>query len=105
MIARALAQDTALILLDEPTTHLDIYHKASVLKMLKSIVKTSAKSILFSTHEIALALQLCDKILIVQKEKSSFGTPSELIQKGCFSNLFESDLISFDSQTASFKIN
>lgn len=105
MIARALAQNTALILLDEPTTHLDIYHKASVLKMLKSIVKTSDKSILFSTHEIALALQLCDKILIVQKEKSSFGTPSELIQKGCFSNLFESDLISFDPQTASFKIN
>lgn len=105
MIARALAQDTSLIILDEPTTHLDIYHKAYVLKMLKNIVKTTTKSIVFSTHEIALALQLCDKILIVQKEKSTFGTPSELIRQGSFSDLFESDLISFDPQTASFKIN
>ncbi len=105
MIARALAQDTSLILLDEPTTHLDIYHKAYVLKLLKNIAKTTAKSIVFSTHEIALALQLCDKILILQKEKSSFGTPKQLIQQGSFSDLFESDLISFDPQSASFKIN
>ena len=105
MIARALAQDTSLILLDEPTTHLDIYHKAYVLKMLKNIVKTTTKSIVFSTHEIALALQLCDKILIVQKDKSTFGTPTELIKQGSFSDLFESDLISFDPKTASFKIN
>lgn len=104
MIARALAQDTALILLDEPTTHLDIYHKAYVLKMLKNIVKTTNKSIVFSTHEIALALQLCDKIIIIQKERSLFGTPEELINQGIFSNLFGSDLISFDPQTASFKI-
>lgn len=105
MIARALAQDTALIILDEPTTHLDIYHKAYVLKMLKNIAKTTAKSIVFSTHEIALALQLCDKVLILKKEKSNFGTPKELIQQGRFSDLFESDLITFDPQTASFKIN
>lgn len=105
MIARALAQDTSLIILDEPTTHLDIYHKASVLKLLKDIVSNSKKAIVFSTHEIALALQLCDKILIVEKEKSTFGTPSELIEQGSFSDLFGSDLISFDPQTASFKIN
>lgn len=105
MIARALAQDTSLILLDEPTTHLDIYHKAYVLKMLKNIASTTAKSIVFSTHEIALALQLCDKILILQKDKSTFGTPQELIKQGSFSDLFEGDLISFDPQTASFKIN
>ena len=105
MIARALAQDTSLIILDEPTTHLDIYHKASVLKLLKNIVSNSEKAIVFSTHEIALALQLCDKILIVEKEKSTFGTPSELIEQGSFSDLFGSDLISFDPQTASFKIN
>lgn len=105
MIARALAQDTALILLDEPTTHLDIYHKAYVLKLLKNIVKTTEKAIVFSTHEIALAIQLCDKILIVEKEKSTFGTPSELIKQQSFSSLFSDDLISFDPQTASFKIN
>ncbi|EKF56455.1 iron-chelate-transporting ATPase [Galbibacter marinus] len=105
MIARALAQDTSLILLDEPTTHLDIYHKAYVLKMLKNIVKTTTRSIVFSTHEIGLALQLCDKIVILQKEKSIFGTPEELIKQEVFSDLFGSDLISFDPQTASFKIN
>ncbi len=62
MIARALAQDTDLIILDEPTTHLDMYHKAFILKLLQNLVKETKKTILFSSHEIDLAIQLCDKI-------------------------------------------
>lgn len=104
MIARALAQDTSLIILDEPTTHLDMYHKAYVLNLLKKLAKTTRKSILFSTHEIDLAIQLSDKLLVITENASVFGTPKELIEQQVFSSLFPDDLIVFDEKSASFKV-
>ncbi|MCJ7758009.1 MAG: ABC transporter ATP-binding protein [Gillisia sp.] len=104
LIARALAQDTPLVILDEPTTHLDIYHQAYVLKLLKSLSFQTKKSILFSTHEINLALQLCDRIILMEKNYVTIGSPSELIENDVFSNLFPSDLIVFDKISNSFKI-
>jgi len=104
LIARALAQDTPLVILDEPTTHLDIYHQAYVLKLLKSLSFQTKKSILFSTHEINLALQLCDRIILMEKNHVTIGSPSELIENDVFSNLFPSDLIVFDKISNSFKI-
>lgn len=105
MIARALAQDTQLILLDEPTTHLDLYHKVQILKLLKYIAHKTNKTILFTTHEIEIAIQLCDKMLILEGQQSTFGSPCELIQMKSFENLFPSDTITFDSQTGSFRVN
>ena len=104
LIARALAQDTPFIILDEPTTHLDMYHQAYVLKLLKKLTTETNKSILFATHEINLALQLCDKIIIMENDKVIAGTPKELIEKNSFSNIFPSDLIYFDNESVSFKI-
>lgn len=102
LIARALAQDTPIIILDEPTTHLDIYHRASILKLLKNLSKN--KTILFSTHEIDLAIQLSDKMVVMTPEKTFFGDPCELIEEGCFSALFPKNLIDFDGETGSFRI-
>lgn len=104
MISRALAQDTPLIILDEPTTHLDIYHKAYVLKLLKRIAAETSKTILFSTHEIDLAIQLCDKMLVMNERATMFGNPCELIEKGGFSDLFPDNLINFDPLTGIFRI-
>ena len=104
MIARALAQDTALILLDEPTTHLDLYHKVQILKLLKSIAGETDKTILFTTHEIEMAIQLCDKMLLLDGLTNPFGEPCELITKGVFERLFPSNMVSFDSKTGSFRI-
>jgi iron complex transport system ATP-binding protein len=104
LIARALAQDTTLILMDEPTTHLDMFHKVYVLKLLKSIVKSSSKSILFASHEINLALQLCDKIILINHHKVDFGTPKELISKGAFDTLFPKDYIAFDENSGTFRM-
>lgn len=104
LIARALAQDTPLILMDEPTTHLDMFHKAYVLQLLKSIVKNSQKSILFASHEINLALQLCDKIILIDNHKVLSGSPSELIKKGAFNTLFPADFIVFDEISQSFRM-
>lgn len=104
LIARALAQDTPLILMDEPTTHLDMFHKAYVLQLLKSIVKTSQKSILFASHEINLALQLCDKIILIDNHSVASGSPSELIKKGAFNTLFPEDFIVFDEVSKTFRM-
>ncbi len=104
MIARALAQDSSLIILDEPTTHLDMYHKAYILKLLQKLVKDTNKTILFSSHEIDLAIQLCDKLIIMFENKVIIDTPKNHIKQGNFNSLFPKDLIIFDHSTNTFKI-
>lgn len=104
LIARAMVQDTPIILLDEPTTHLDLYHKVQILKLLQKLAKEHQKTILFTTHEIDLAIQLCDKILILDGATNPFGQPCKLIKNGDFDRLFPSDMIRFDSDTGSFKV-
>ncbi len=104
MIARALAQDTDLIILDEPTSHLDMYHKAYILKLLQKLAKDTGKTILFSSHEIDLAIQLCDSMIVMSKNKIVSDTPCHLIEKGAFTDLFPKDLIVFDEKTGSFRV-
>lgn len=103
-IARALAQDTPVIILDEPTTHLDIYHRAYVLKLLKKLASEAQKTILFSTHEIDLAIQLSDKILIMATHETYFDEPCKLIEEGRFEALFPKETIDFDKNTGRFII-
>ncbi|SFW57234.1 iron complex transport system ATP-binding protein [Sinomicrobium oceani] len=104
MIARAIAQDTSLVILDEPTTHLDVYHKTYILKLLRDLAHTTQKSILYSSHEIDLSIQLCDKMLVMLGQRADFGTPCELIERGTFRELFPPDLIEFDPNTGTFRI-
>ncbi|NJX16225.1 ABC transporter ATP-binding protein [Tamlana crocina] len=104
MIARALAQDTDLIVLDEPTTHLDMYHKAYILKLLQKLAKDTGKTILFSSHEIDLAIQLCDTLIVMTNNNVVSGQPCQLIQANVFENLFPKDLIAFDEKTGTFRV-
>lgn len=104
MIARALAQDTDLIILDEPTTHLDMYHKAYVLKLLQKLAKETGKTILFSSHEIDLAIQLCDRLVVMTETNVISDEPCNLISDGTFNTLFPKDLIAFDEKTGSFRV-
>lgn len=104
MIARALAQDTALIFMDEPTTHLDMYHKAYVLQLLKKLTQETKKAIVFASHEINLALQLCDKIILINESKVIQGKPDKLVEDGVFQTLFPEEIIQFHPETKSFQI-
>ena len=104
LIARALAQDTAVMILDEPTSHLDMYHKAQVLKLLKELSLQTQKAIIFATHEINLALQLCDSIILMKPKAVIQDSPQQLIQKGHFESIFPADLIVFDPVTETFRI-
>ena len=104
LIARALAQDTPIMMLDEPTTHLDLYHKVQVLKTMKRIAREYGKTVVYTTHEIDLAIQLCDQMLIMDSTGYHFGAPCEHIENKSFQHLFPPDLIGFDSRTGTFKI-
>lgn len=104
LIARAIAQDTPVILLDEPTTHLDVYHKAYLLNLLKRLAFETQKTILFSTHEIDFAIQTCDKMMVMKENGFEFGRPKELIQCRAFSSLFPDDLLLFDTKTGTYQI-
>lgn len=104
LIARALAQDTPLILLDEPTTHLDIQNRIRVLMLLKKLVSQEGKTILFSSHEVELALQVCDKIIVLQQKDSFMDTPENLINNGRMNDLFSEEFLRFDTRQKRFLI-
>ena len=104
LVARALAQDTPLIILDEPTTHLDLLHKVALFKLLKKLTQETQKCILFSTHDIDMAIQLSDEMIIMTPEKVEQDEPCNFISKGSFNTLFQDEHISFDSEKGKFVI-
>ena len=105
LIARALAQDTPLIILDEPTTHLDLFHKVSVFKLLKKLSQETNKCILFSTHDIDLAIQLSDEMIVMTEDLVIQDQPCNLITKGIFNTLFKDSSITFDGEKGKFVIS
>jgi iron complex transport system ATP-binding protein len=105
LIARALAQDTPLIILDEPTTHLDLFHKVSIFKLLKKLSQETNKCILFSTHDIDLAIQLSDEMIVMSESSVEQDQPCNLITKGIFNTLFKDSSITFDGEKGKFIIN
>lgn len=79
-IARALAQETAVLLLDEPTSHLDLKHQVRIFDLLKQLQHQREKTILLVTHDINLARQYCDRVLLLGSEGKSFqGSPEEVL--------------------------
>lgn len=105
LIARALAQDTEIIILDEPTAHLDIHHTFKVFSLLKNLVKSTQKTIIISTHEVNLALQLADEFILLSEKKIYSGTSEKLINSNAFEKLFPRELISFNKNLGQFIIN
>ena len=86
MIARALAQDTSLIILDEPTSHLDLKNKIEVLDLLQKI-SLSGKGVLISTHEIQLSSSVCNNYWCMDFGREVLiGKPAELIESGEIQN-------------------
>ncbi|KDN56096.1 ABC transporter ATP-binding protein [Flavobacterium seoulense] len=105
LVARALAQDTPLIILDEPTTHLDLLHKVALFKLLKKLTQETQKCILFSTHDIDMAIQLSDEMIIMTPGTVVQDQPCNLISKGSFNNLFKDEHIVFDPEKGKFVIS
>ncbi len=106
MIARVLSQDVDLIILDEPTAHLDLSNRMEVLLLLKSLAHEFGKGILLSTHELGLALQVSDRIWMVNNQQQVISDiPEELIRTGWLDRVFGNEKISFHPWSASFEVS
>lgn len=97
-IARSLVQESRIILLDEPTAFLDIENKALITKLLKDIAHNERRSVIFSTHDLPLAIKMCDKIWIMGDYGFIEGNPEELIKKGAFDKIFKDSVLRFNPQ-------
>ncbi|AUC22851.1 ABC transporter ATP-binding protein [Polaribacter sejongensis] len=105
LIARALAQDTEIIILDEPTAHLDMHHTIKIFSLLKKLVADTNKTIIISSHEINLSIQLADEVMLLTENTVHFGTPTELITINAFDTLFPKELVNFNKTLQQFVIN
>ena len=105
LIARALAQDTPIILLDEPTGHLDVINKLKIFNLLKELAHTTNKIIVMATHEIELALELTDEMIVLDGDGSAeSGDPENLISQGVIQKVFQSETIKFDEGLRKFRL-
>lgn len=105
LIARALAQDTEVIILDEPTAHLDMHQTINIFSLLQKLIKQTNKTIIISSHEVNLALQLSHEIILLTENKIQFGTAENLISQNAFDNLFPDNLLKFNKSLQQFVIN
>lgn len=105
MIAKALAQDTPIVFLDEPTAFLYFPSKVEIMQLLHRLSRKTGKTIFLSTHDLELALQIADKIwLIDQQSGITTGTPEDLSLSGKLSSFFARKGIIFDEESGLFRI-
>ncbi|MEH0156359.1 ABC transporter ATP-binding protein [Limibacter armeniacum] len=106
MLARALAQDTDIIVLDEPTAFLDMLNRIEMIRLLRTIARDKEKTILLSTHELELALQAADTIWLLKKEGGYFsGGADDLVLSGLLEKYFTSEGISFIPEMGVFQFS
>lgn len=103
MIARCLAQDTPVIILDEPTAFLDLPNKYELLILLKRLANDENKCILFSTHDMSTTFEIIDKIWIVHTCKLYNGRVEELYASGAIQKMLEGTNLFFDNITRTFR--
>lgn len=104
MIAKALAQDTPAILLDEPTSYLDMPNRYELCTLLGRLAHDEGKCVLFSTHELDIALTLSDNIALVDTPQLLYMPTREMIASGSIERLFDSPYIRFDASTRSIHL-
>ncbi|MCF6350772.1 MAG: ABC transporter ATP-binding protein [Flavobacteriaceae bacterium] len=102
MLARVLAQDTPIILLDEPTAHLDINNKIEIFKLLKNLVENENKLIIISTHELQLALHTSNDLWIMTNKEFLCNTVKNHIENGNLDKIVKSKLVKFDKLKKGF---
>ncbi|MBO6125976.1 MAG: ABC transporter ATP-binding protein [Bacteroidaceae bacterium] len=104
MIAKVLAQQTPVILLDEPTAFLDFPSKVEMMRLLRRLAHEMKKIIFLSTHDVELALQLSDRLWIMHPGEVVIGKPAELSENGELTRFIQVDGITFDPVLMSYRI-
>ena len=104
MIARALAQDTPVILLDEPTAFLDLPNRYELCTLLRRLAHDHRKCILFSTHELDIALSLCDSIALIDPPVLRYLPTPDMACSGYIERLFSNSFVTFDTESGTIKV-
>lgn len=103
MIARALAQDTPLLLLDEPMAFLDLVNRVRLLRTLRDEARARNRLVILSTHDLQTSLDLCDRVLLIHDRRLWSGTVVEARASGILERVFADEGIRFDPATGSFR--
>ena len=104
MTAKALAQQTGIIYLDEPTSFLDYGSKVDTLQMLRRLCHEESKTIFLSTHDLELALQIADELWVMSPDGIKTGSPRELAADGTLSHFIDKSGIRFNAETMTIRI-
>ena len=103
MIARSIAQQTPIIILDEPFSFLDTASRIEILSLLKNICRTDDVGILLSSHDVSQAMRMSDRIVLIDKNREiSVGTPNDLIRDNKIQNMFNNPDIIYDQLQSDF---
>lgn len=105
MIARALAQDTPVIILDEPTAFLDLPARHETMRLLNNLAQQKNKLIIFSTHDLSIAMDEVDKLWLMTDEGLLEGSPEDLLMNQGFRKLFRNSDLDFDARTLVFRFS
>ena len=104
MIAKALAQQTPIIYLDEPTAFLDYPSKVEMMQLLRRLAVQEQKTIFLSTHDVELSLQVADCIWLMEPDQLCVGTPHQLAEQGALSRFIEREGITFDRGSLTIRV-
>jgi iron complex transport system ATP-binding protein len=102
LIARSLAQDTDLLVMDEPTAFLDLPSRYSIVGLLKKLTREKGKCVIYSTHDLDTAINEADRIWLMRETGVTEGAPEDLMLSGILAGAFESPLLSFNQTTGTF---
>ena len=105
IIAKALTQDTPLVLLDEPTAHLDLPNRIGIMLLLRKLSVNTRKTFILSTHELDLAMQMADSIWLMTPYGVEVGMPEDLMLSQKFQQAFGNESFHFDEKDGHFSIN
>lgn len=104
MIARALAQRTKAVILDEPTAHLDLVNRVEIARMLRELARERQEAIVMASHDLETILRIVDRVWLMNRNGTiQEGIPEELAMKGAFTEVFSSEKLEFDRNTGTFK--
>ncbi|MDD4198859.1 MAG: ABC transporter ATP-binding protein [Paludibacter sp.] len=106
MIAKAFVQDTPIIILDEPTAHLDLPNRVEIMLLLHRMAHETGKTIIISTHELDMALQAADRVWLMTADRGvEVGVPEDLVLNGKFNEAFKSNNYVFNPTNGNFSMN
>ena len=105
MIARIIAQDAGIMIMDEPTAFLDAGSKFEILHLLNTLSHERGKTIIFSTHDLHMAVNQADKIWLISADRLLEGAPEDLMIAGAFDHLFDASNVRFNPYSGTFSFN